>query len=115
MMKYSHEKQRIAIEKSAKRMNLDYHITEIECKRDLHTWADKIMGRFFRKGMPVKKSYMMCDTLDMNFFFSKDGIAMYTYSGYADDRDGSDKIIEAFKTANKMRFYMNEYLQEREC
>jgi hypothetical protein len=108
-MKYSHDIQEQAIEKAAKRLNLDAHITHCDLKSDLHTWADQLMKRCFRKGMPFKRSYMMCETLDINFFFVDNGEAIYTYAGYADNRDSKEeRIVEAFRKANLMRTYMQE-------
>jgi hypothetical protein len=108
-MKYSNEIQTEAIERAAKRLNLDTHITYCEYQKDLYNWADRLMKMWYRKGMPYKRSFLMCDSLDVNFFFMKEGEAAYTYAGYADNRDAQEeKIVEAFRIANKMREYMQE-------
>lgn len=110
-MKYTHEQQTNAIDRAAHKLKLDAHITTPEYKKDLCTHADKIIGWWFRKYMPIKKSFMMCETLDMDFFFTQDGTAVYTYAGYADARDGNEKIIKAFRTANLMRETMQKEIE----
>ena len=110
-MRYSHELQARAIEIAANKLGLDAHITYFNRKMDLHTWADRIMGFWHRKGIPVKRSYLMCDCLDVNFFFTENGAAVYTYAGYADARDGNEKIVEAFKKANTMREEMQRTIE----
>lgn len=108
-MKYSNEIQKESIIRAAKRLNLDSHITYCEYKKDLYNWADRVMKMWFRKGMPYKRSFLMCDSLDMNFFFYQNGEAAYAYAGYADNRDAKEeKIVEAFRIANMMREYMQE-------
>lgn len=108
-MKYSNEIQAEAIERAAKRLKLDSHINYCDYKKYLHTWSDQLMKRWFRKDMPYKRSFLMCNSLDVNFFFLENGEAVYTYAGYADDRDAREyKIVEAFRKANQMREYMQE-------
>ncbi len=108
-MKYSDGIQRTAIERAAERLCLDAHISTAEKKSELFTFAEKLMWPWFRKGTQYKKSFMMCDTLDMCFLFTCEGEAIYTYSGYADKRDAcEERIVNAFRTANKMRIYMME-------
>ena len=115
-MKYTEKQFAEALAKASKKCGLDSHVTYFSKKSDLTTWADRVIGFFFRKGMPVKKSYMMCDSLDMTFFFFKNGIAAYTYAGYADMRDArEEKIVNAFKKANEMRLAMEEALVETRC
>lgn len=106
MERYLHSQQAKALEVAAKKCGLDCHISFIEKKSQLYTWADRIAGRFFRKMMPVKRSYLYCDSLDIDFFFLEDGTAVYTYAGYADQRDATEKIVDAFCIANKMRLEM---------
>lgn len=110
-MKYTVEQQTQAMEQAFKQYNLDCHIVYKERKSEFHTWAEQIAKRFFRKGMPIKNSYMYCNALDMCFFFLKDGTAIYTYAGYADQWDGTEeKIVNAFRIANKVRTAMEEAL-----
>ena len=112
MERYLHSRQAKALEIASKKCGLDCHISFIEKKSCLYTWADKIASRFFRKGMPIKKSYLYCNSLDIDFFFLEDGTAVYTYAGYADQRDATEeKIITAFYMANKMRHEMENAIK----
>ena len=113
MMKYSFEQQAKAISEAAKKLNLSTHITILQYKKDLHTWADRILARFFRKEMPIKRSYLFCDSLDVDFFFTADGEAAFTYAGYADRRDLDDeKLIKAMHMAKQMREEMQKIIEE---
>lgn len=113
---YTEEEFAKALELAAKRCNLDSHISYLEKKSNMSTWADRIIGRFFRKGMPVKKSFLYCNTLDADFFYLPNGEAIYTYSGYADKRDANEEyIVKAFRRANEMRSVMEETLREVHC
>lgn len=110
-MAYTEEQFEEALKISAKQCGLDAHVSHLYKKSDKQTWADRIIGIFFRKGMPIKRSYMWCNTLDMTFFFLKDGTAVYTYSGYADNRDANEeRIVQAFRKANEMRLAMEQAL-----
>lgn len=112
-MEYTIEQQTQAMEQAFKQYNLDCHIVYKERKSEFYTWAERIAKMFFRnrKGMPVKNSYMYCNALDMCFFFLEDGTAIYTYAGYADKRDATEeKIVNAFRIANKVRTAMEEAL-----
>lgn len=114
-MAYTEEQFAKALEISAKQCGLYAHICYLEKKSDMSTWADRIIGSFFRKGMPIKKSYMRCNTLDMTFFYLADGEAVYTYSGYADKRDATEEqIVNAFRKANEMRVAMEQALKRLE-
>ena len=101
-MKYTHEQQEIAIEKACDVCQLGSHIFNPSLKSNLSTWADRIMGRWYRKLMPIKQTFMYCNTLDMNFFFTEDGRAMFTYAGYCDNGCECDSLVNAFKIANEM-------------
>lgn len=112
-MKYSHEQQAKAMSKAAKKLNLDAHITTLQYKKDLQTWADRILARFFRKEMPIKRSYLFCNSLDVDFFFTEDGEAAFTYAGYADHRDLDDeKLMKAMHMAKQMRDEMQKIIEE---
>lgn len=72
------QRQAELIAAACKEAGLDGHIRWIESKKQADTWAEKIAMRF--KGsnsLPVKNSYMYCDTLDMRFFFWRNGIALH--------------------------------------
>lgn len=112
-MKYTHVEQARAMEKAAKILGLDAHIVGIDYKKDAYTWADRIMvGRFFRKGMPVKRSYLFCESLDVTFFFLEDK-AVFTYAGFADQRDlKADALPKAFELAKRMVEEMEKAVEE---
>ncbi len=107
-MKYTLEQQEQAIVKACKEYGLDCHIAQYEHKKELGTWADKIMGNWFRKSMPFKRSCMYCERLDMNFFFSEDGTAMFTYAGYCDSSDEAGNLQKAIMIANRVRLRMKQ-------
>ena len=111
-MQYTNEQQEQALSIAFKKCGLNNHTVYFEKKSDMQTWADKLMGFFFRKGMPVRKSYMYCETLDMTFFFTLEGRAMYAYSGYADERDSGKNLIEAFNKADEVRKAMVEAIAD---
>lgn len=112
-MEYTEEQFAKALELSAKKCGLDAHISWLDKKANMCTYADRIIGVFYRKGMAIKKSYMYCDSLDMTFFFFKNGEAVYTHSGYVDKRDATEeKIVNAFRKANEMRVTMEHTLKE---
>lgn len=105
-MKYTLEQQEQAIIQACKEFDLDCHITQFEHKKDLSTWADKIMSRWFRKSMPFKRTYMYCERLDINFFFSEDGTAMFTYAGYCDSSKEAGNLQKAIMIADRVRLQM---------
>lgn len=56
---------------------------------------------------------MYYNSLDITFFYLANGEAVYTYSGYADNRDANDEhILNAFRKANEMRIVMEETLKQ---
>ena len=111
-MGYTEEQFEVAIKIAARRCGLLSHTTELEKKRDLFTWADKILSIFFRKGMHIKRSYANCDSLDITFFFLPSGRALYTYAGYADERDSGERLVAAMQKAEEMRVEMERALKE---
>lgn len=113
-MKYTYEQQAEAIHQAAHNLGMDAHVCTLQYKKDLYTWADKILGsNYFRKGMPVKRSYLFCDCLDVTFFFTEYGHATFTYAGCADHRDlEDDALIKAIKLAKKMRDEMERLIEE---
>lgn len=108
------EREEIAIEKACKENGLDSHITRFYKKAELATWADRLYSRWFVKDNPIKRSYMYCSTLDMNFFFSKDGKAMCTYAGYCDSDKEFDNLVKAFNLAKKVVADMDKFMKEVE-
>ncbi len=106
------EQQAENIHQACKDAGLDGHVKWIERKAQAQTWAEKIAVRFKGKDpLPVKNSYMYCDTLDMCFYYEPDGTPGMTYAGYvtadsADIKDG--KLMEAFRKARHVLGIMKE-------
>lgn len=111
-MKYTEEQFALALSEAAKKCGLDSHIYYLKRKADMQTWADRVIGCCYRKGMPVKRSYMFCDALDMTFFFLPSGKAVYSYAGQDNQSDATEeKIVNAFRKANEMRIEMEKALE----
>lgn len=98
------ERQAELIRKACRAAGLDSHVRVIKRKKDATTWAEKIAVRFMRDGqqLPVKNSFMYCDTLDMCFFYGPADTPFFTYAGYAmahspDNAEGL--LVEAFRKA----------------
>ena len=66
-----HDKQMYAMDKALHELNLDAHIYQVPYKKDLSTYADKLIGIQFERLIPIHRSFMYCNSLDMDFFFSK--------------------------------------------
>jgi len=107
-----HDKQMYAMDKALHELNLDAHIYQVPYKKDLSTYADKLIGIQFERLIPIHRSFMYCNSLDMDFFFSKDNIAMYSYSGRCFTKEEGEKLIKAFEKANKVIDLMNKYIKE---
>ena len=110
------KKQAELIHTACVESGLDGHIKWIEQHKDAHTAAERLAdtSRNYRV-LPVKNSYMYCDSLDMCFFYSRHNNASLAYSGctlYAstDIKDG--KIIKAFELATKVLARMQELAEE---
>ena len=106
------------ISKACEMEELSTHIKQINKNADAGTWAEKIACRF-RKGeaLPVKNSYMYCDTLDMCFFYTKDGKPCVTYAGYvtADCKDmTAGRLVRAFIRAGKVLQNMKKLIEGAE-
>lgn len=106
------------ITEACKEAGLYNYIRWIDYKNQAGTWAEKIAIQF--KGshsLPVKNSYMYCETLDMCFFYSQQGIPMMTYAGYvtADSEDFMDnKIQNAFSKAEEVLNIMKRLAEAEE-
>lgn len=112
----TNEQQAKLITAACKEAGLDGHIRWIEGKKQADTWAEKIAIRF-KDGnpLPVKNSYMYCDTLDMCFFYNEAGTPFMTYAGYvtADSKDITEgKLLEAFRMARQVLSTMKEFAEE---
>lgn len=112
------ELQEKIIEAACKTANLGAHITKITSKSSASTWAERIAVQY-RAGntaMPVKNSYMYCDTLDMCFFFLNGHTPAVAYAGYAValSADATGGLVNAFAKANEVLRYMVEYQKKEE-
>ena len=99
------ERQAELISTACKEAGLDSHIRWIERRKEAQTWAEKIAVQFLQAGqqLPVKNSYMFCDTLDMSFFYGPGDTPKVAYAGHAgaDERDITEgKLVEAFRKAD---------------
>lgn len=110
------EKQAELIAISCKEAGLDGHIKCIDGRKQADTWAEKIAIRFKNNGpLPVKNSYMYCDTLDMCFFYNEAGTPFMSYAGYAtaESKDITEgKLLEAFRRARQVLSTMKELSEE---
>lgn len=111
------DKQAAIIEKACKLANLGSHIKWITLKKDAGTLAEQIAARF-KSGerMPVKNSYMYCDTLDMCFFFLRGCTPAVAYAGYtvALSKDATGGLAHAFSKAEEVLRYMVEFMNMEE-
>lgn len=110
------QRQAELISEACKEAGLDGHIRWIEVKKQADTWAEKIAVRFKgRNSLPVKNSYMYCDTLDMCFCYNQQGTPIMAYAGYV-TVDSSDitegKLLEAFRRARQVLSTMKELAEE---
>ena len=103
------ERQAEIIKEACRAVGIDSHIKRLELKKEAYTWAERIAAQHKESGqtMPVKNSYMYCDTLDMCFFFMGRTPAV-SYAGYttAGSKDITGGISEAFKKADAVLRYM---------
>ncbi len=108
----SESEQAEIITYACQKLELDGHIKWIRHKIDCDTWAEKIANTFRRNfKLPVKNSYMYCDTLDMCFFFlPESGTACVSYSGYttANSNDLKKNLKVAFEKAELVLTIMQE-------
>lgn len=110
------QRQAELISAACKEAGLDGHIRWIEVKKQADTWAEKIAVRFKgRNSLPVKNSYMYCDTLDMCFCYNQQGTPIMAYAGYVtvDSPDIAEgKLLEAFRRARQVLSTMKELAEE---
>lgn len=110
------ERQAELIALACKEAGLDGHIKWIDGRKQANTWAEKIAIRFKGDGpLPVKNSYMYCDTLDMCFFYNEAGTPFMTYAGYVTEESRDiieDKLLEAFRRARQVLNTMKELEKE---
>lgn len=112
------KRQAELIANACKEAGLDGHIKWIESKKEAHTRAEQIAVYFKGEApLPVKNSYMFCETLDMCFFYTQTGEPQFSFSGYArlnspDITEG--KLVEAFKKADAVLRVMEQLAKEEE-
>ena len=111
------ERQAELISTACKEAGLDSHIRLIERRKEAQTWAEKIAVQFMQAGqqLPVKNSYMFCDTLDMCFFYGPGDTPKVAYAGHAgaDERDITEgKLVEAFRKADTVLRAMKRFAGE---
>lgn len=114
----TNEKQAELIAIACREAGLDGHIKWIERSSDAHTYAERIangirLGNV--KRLPVKNSYMYCDTLDMCFFYIND-VPYMSYAGYVTGNSKDimeDKLVKAFQTSKQVLSRMKELAENR--
>ena len=114
------ERQAELISVACKQAGVDSHIRWIERRKEAQTWAEKIAVQFMRAGqqLPVKNSYMFCDTLDMCFFYTSQGVPQAAYAGLtaAASKDLEEgKLAEAFRKADTVLRLMKKLAEEAQA
>ncbi len=113
------QRQAELIAAACREAGLDAHIKWIERKKEAHTRAEQIAACFKGEApLPVKNSYMFCETLDMCFFYTPQGEPQFAFSGYArlnspDIAEG--KLVEAFRNADTILRAMKRLTEEEAC
>ena len=112
------EQQAENIHQACREAGLDGHVKWIERKTQAGTWAEKIAVQFKeRDPLPVKNSYMYCNTLDMCFFYGQGDTPSMAYAGQVsvDNTDIKEgKLLEAFKKARQVLGTMKELAAKQE-
>lgn len=108
----SANQQEAIIKKACERANLGTHIKLITSKKEVATWAERIAIQYRKPRcvMPVKNSFMYCDTLDMCFFFLRGHTPAVAHAGYttAFSKDAAGGLAHAFAKADEVLRYMVE-------
>lgn len=106
------ERQAELIHDACRECGLDGHVSWLRSYKDAVNGAEKLcFSPFDRESVPIKKSFMYCDSLDMCFFYDQTGHACVSYSGRStliqpDMKD--NKLVEAFEIAKKVLTKMQE-------
>lgn len=113
------ERQALLISRACKEAGIDSHVRLMQGKKQAQTWAEKIAAQFMQNGqhLPVKNSYMFCDTLDMCFFYGPGDTPKVAYAGHAgaDEKDITEgKLVEAFRKADTVLRAMKRLAGEEE-
>lgn len=117
----SPEVQADIIKEAVEGCGLDGHIFTIKRGKDARTEAEKIAW-FHAAGekLPVKASYMYCDTLDVCFYFMNGTTPAVAYSGYAEygSKDATSglgmAIIRAQAVLERMDHLYHKKIGEKE-
>lgn len=115
-MKLTVEQQAEIISDCASDLKMDCHISYMNRKVDAATWAERNMvGRSYRKGMPYKRSYLWCDTVDICFYFDDNSKACATMSSawWSKCEDmNSGNAVKAIEKIGSMLGYMQAKANE---
>lgn len=102
----------LALKSAAAACELDTNIFHPQKKSQLRPYERQTIMNYY-DGIPLKRTYMHTKHLEMTFFFDIEGNARYVYTGYVDKSNAeADKVIESFDTAEKMRVFMERYLEQ---
>lgn len=99
------------------RAGLDGHIKWIKYKKDLISPVEMIAATHNALPLPIKRSCMYCDSLDMCFFYTDRNEASVAYSGRATlkrDMGEDEKLIAAFRKAREVLKIMQELIDNEE-
>lgn len=105
------------LQQACRECGINTHIKILALKSDASTTPEKMANQWrkMHSQMPVKSSFVGCETLDMTFFFDNQDKACVSFSGYA--RHGGEDLTEgnlqkAFVIAGKMVETMQRLMDE---
>lgn len=102
-------------EEAMRKAFIDAHVAHVQRKADLHTYADFIAGMFRqgKKEFLVKRSYMFLNSVDFTFYWTAEGKAAFSFSGWAGHGlEDVAKLPEAFQTAKRVVEDMQDFFEE---
>ena len=111
--KIKKRRQEEMISEACCRAGVDSHVQWIIYKKDAVNFPMKTAVSWNTLPVPVKNSFMYCDSLNMCFFYTDSNIATVAYSGYATlgrDLGNEDKLIAAFRKAKEILKFMQELM-----
>lgn len=97
-----------AMKITCKELGYDGHLKTIECKKNCHTYAEKIIGNFSKRPFWVKNSYMFLDGVDFCFHQNGEDVN-FAISGYIanDDKLNVQRAIHrALQICSRCEWYM---------
>ncbi len=103
-MRLTNEQKIKILHDSARKCNLDSHVTIREKKIDLQTHAEKMMGNMSHVKNPHKNSYLYFDSVDACFYIERETACVtFTARWGVGSKDLSiSKIEKALISINKM-------------